>query len=155
MLCVPASPAWGGTSRLRGGSDVTVNDYGFLVDGELPEMSYDATTYLDLSMHDKYMFLASSSLLYWAAAPTTSIDTNMQDCFPPFVGDSTETRTCPGLSLQSGAASGNIPLHGTISSCVYGMAFGRVNYFLRFLDSRLHVILSLRVLAAPPWGGTF
>ena len=35
------------------------------------------------------------------------------------------------------------------------MAFGRVNYFLRFLDSRLHEILSLRVLTAPPWGGTF
>ena len=34
------------------------------------------------------------------------------------------------------------------------MAFGKVNYFLRFLDSRLHELLSLRI-AAPPWGGTF
>jgi len=35
------------------------------------------------------------------------------------------------------------------------MTIDRVNYFLRLLGSRIHGILSLRVLAAPPWGVTF
>ena len=76
LLCVPASPTWGGTLRLRGGCDVTINDYGFLDDDDPPEVSYGATAcgandsnygataYLDPSMYEKYMFLASSSLLY-------------------------------------------------------------------------------------------
>ena len=119
------------------------------------DSNYDAAIYVDPSMHGKYIFLASSSLLYWAAAPTISNETNMQDCFPPFDGDSTETRTCRTLSHQCGAMSGSIPLHGTISSCVFGMIFDRVNYFLRLPDSRIREILSLRVLAAPPWGGRF
>ena len=110
LSCVPASPAWEGTSRLRGGCDVTVDGYGFLTGGELPEMYYDTTDCLDSSMHEE-MFLAS----------------------------------------QCGAASGSIPLHETISSCDNDTSFGEVNYFLCFLDFRLHEFLSLRVLA---WGGT-
>ena len=59
------------------------------------------------------------------------------------------------LASQCSTTSGSIPLDGTISSCADDMSFGKVNYFLRFLDFRLHEFLSLRVLATPPWGGTF
>jgi len=96
------------------GGVTSVDGYGFLTGGELPEMYYDTTDCLDSSMHEE-MFLAS----------------------------------------QCGAASGSIPLHETISSCDNDTSFGEVNYFLRFLDFRLHEFLSHRVLAAPPWGGTF
>ena len=82
--------------------------------------NYDVTVYLDPSMHETYMSLASSSLLYRAAAPTTSDDISMQDRLSAFAGKPTETRTWSALSHLCGTEKCIIPLHEFTSPRPHG-----------------------------------